>query len=88
MQHIEELEATLDLLESRLSSSSYLACDTFSLADLTYLCYFAQFERVGLADKLVARPALAAWWRRCEARPAWKYAMNPSEIMRRAKNTP
>jgi glutathione S-transferase len=73
-----ELEPTLDAMEARLASSgsAYLACATFTLADLTFLCYFQVFGPSGLQDALDARPALAAWWARCSERPAWVYTMS------------
>jgi len=75
--HRTALEKTLDLLEGRLTSSGlpYLACAAFTLADLTYMCYFAQFGACELLDTLDDRPALAAWWARCAGRPSWEYIM-------------
>ena len=73
-----ELEPTLDKMEAALSASGfdYLACETYTLADLTFACYFELFEPAGLMDALDARPALAAWWARCRARPAWAYTLS------------
>jgi len=71
-----ELEGTLDKLEKRLSESAFLGGDSFTLADLTYLCYFEVFPAAGLADTLSARPALNAWWAMCRARPAWAYTVS------------
>ena len=71
-----ELEATLDTMEARLQCSGYLAGDAFTLADLTYMCYFEVFAPTGVADTLDTRPALAAWWAKCRARPAWQYTIS------------
>lgn len=78
-----ELEPTLDLMEGRLTQSAYLAGGAFTLADLTFLCYFAQFDAAGLRGALDTRPALAGWWGRCSDRPSWRYAMS-GEVVRRA----
>jgi glutathione S-transferase len=66
-----ELAPTLDLMEKRLAGSAHLAGPSFSLADLTCLCLFEVFEACGLRAELEERPALAAWWARCRARPTW-----------------
>ena len=73
-----ELEPTLDKMEAALKASGfeYLACESYTLADLTYACYFELFTPAGLLDALEARPALAAWWERCRARPAWQYTLS------------
>jgi glutathione S-transferase len=72
-----ELEATLDVMEAALSKSGldYLASAAFTMADLTYLCYFQVFGPAGLADTLETRPMLKAWWERCSARKAWQYTL-------------
>mmetsp|Transcript_5114 Transcript_5114/g.17073 ORF Transcript_5114/g.17073 Transcript_5114/m.17073 type:complete len:230 (-) Transcript_5114:262-951(-) len=81
-----ELEKTLDHMEAALSRSGleYLAADAFTIADLTYLCYFQVFAPAGLADTLETRPALASWWGRCSAREAWKYTLGMAFVEEKA----
>ena len=79
-----ELEATLDKMEERLGESTYLASESFTLADLTYLCYFQVFGGCGLADALDTRPKLKAWWQRCSTRPAWEYAVSGKVVADKA----
>ena len=81
-----ELEATLDTMEAWLASSGllHLASDAFTLADLTYMCYFELFPACGLQDTLDVRPTLAAWWARCRARPAWKLTLSQEYMAERA----
>ena len=73
-----ELETTLDHMEAALGNSGfdYLAAETFTMADLTYMCYFQVFGPAGLADTLEVRPKLKAWWERISAREAWKYTLS------------
>ena len=73
-----ELEPTLDKMEAALTSSGfdYLACESYTLADLTFACYFQLFPPAGLSDTLGVRPKLNAWWARCQARPAWAYTLS------------
>lgn len=79
-----ELRTTLDLMEARLAESAYLAGSAFSLADLTYMCYFEGFGACGLADDLASRPALARWWETIRGRPAWQYTLSKKYIDERA----
>ena len=83
-EHAAALAPTLDLLERRLGESAHLAGPDFSLADLTFLCYFAQFANCGLQPAVYQRPKLAEWWAACSSRPAWKLAMSPPEVLQRA----
>ena len=78
----------------KLSGQPYLACRQFTLADLTYLCYFQVFGAAGLQDALDTRPALTQWWGRCTSRPSWQYTVShavvaeyacPSDPLGRAK---
>jgi glutathione S-transferase len=48
-----ELLPTLDLMNNQLEATQgYLLGSTFTLADLTFLPYFALFEPAGLSDAL------------------------------------
>ena len=77
------LGPVLDKMEEALTASGfeYLACETYTLADLTYACYFELFPPAGLSDLLEARPTLAAWWARCRER-AEPLAVRLSERLR------
>lgn len=59
----------LDVLERRLAGRDWLI-DDYSLADICYAPLVTVFDRVGLGGLVEARPAVAAWVRRLEARPA------------------
>lgn len=84
-KHEAALQPTLDILESRLTESDYLAGPDFTLADLTYLCYFAMADKIGLQGSIDSRPKLSAWWQRCSSRDCWKFAMTPDEILKHRK---
>ena len=83
-KHVAELEFTLNLMESQLQTSTHLAGEDFSIADLSFLCYFEVFEATGLQGTIDARPTLKAWWARCRARPSWVYTMSASYVAERA----
>lgn len=69
-----ELEKVLDQMEVQLRrTGEYIAGDTFTIADVTFLPYFSLFEQAGLKGTLKERPFLAGWVSRCLGRRAWKY---------------
>jgi glutathione S-transferase len=69
----EELCRILDQMETRLQKAKYIAGTRFSIADITYLPYFALFEQAGLKETLAARPNLQEWVTCCLSRKSWEY---------------
>jgi glutathione S-transferase len=64
-----DLASHLDVLESRLDDSGWLAGD-YSLADICYAPFVTVLEQIGVGDLLGPRPRVAAWIERLAARPA------------------
>jgi glutathione S-transferase len=62
--------AHLDVLAARLATSPWLAGDAYTLADVCYAPFTTSLAAVGLADLVTARPPVAAWIDRLDARPA------------------
>jgi glutathione S-transferase len=67
-----ELCQTLDLLDRALSGRSYLAGESFSLAEVSYMPCLQFLEEAGQHDLIEARPSLTAWWRRLRVRASWR----------------
>ncbi|XP_065861307.1 glutathione S-transferase-like [Euphorbia lathyris] len=66
-----KLAKVLDVYESRLAESKYLACDCFTLADLHHLPNL-QLLLTSQCKKLFdSRPHVAAWAADITARPTW-----------------
>ncbi|HVM97745.1 MAG TPA: glutathione S-transferase family protein, partial [Candidatus Acidoferrales bacterium] len=65
----DSFEYHLDVLERRLGRRDWLV-DEYSLADICYAPLLTVFDRVGLGALVEARPAVAAWVQRLNARPA------------------
>jgi len=59
----------LDVLAARLARADFLV-GSYSLADVCYAPFVTVLDMLGLGDLLATRPAVAAWVRRLEARPA------------------
>ena len=61
-----------DQMERRLRKVPWLAGDSCSLADIALLPYCFAIDAFGMRALFeTGRPALAGWYRRCNARPAW-----------------
>ncbi|GAB4841152.1 hypothetical protein Ancab_021896 [Ancistrocladus abbreviatus] len=70
---LEKLEKLLDIYESRLSTSKYLAGDHYSLADLQHLpCTHHLVVNTPHGKMITSRPHLKAWWDDISSRPAFK----------------
>jgi glutathione S-transferase len=70
--NLEKLGKVLDVYESKLSSSKYLAGDFFSLADLHNFPYTYYFMKSPWASLVNDRPHVKAWWEDISSRPAFK----------------
>ncbi|XVF80759.1 hypothetical protein PTKIN_Ptkin15bG0101100 [Pterospermum kingtungense] len=74
----QKLEKVFDIYEQRLSNSTYLAGDSFTLADLTHLpaIRYLMTDAGGLAHLVTQRKHVNAWWQAISTRSAWKKLMN------------
>lgn len=70
--NLAKLGQVLDVYESKLSSSKYLAGDFYSLADLHHLTYTYYFMKTPHASLINDRPHVKAWWEDISSRPAFK----------------
>ncbi|KAM5573816.1 glutathione S-transferase F13-like [Rosa sericea] len=70
--NLEKLKKILDVYESRLKSSKYLAGDFFSLADLNHFPYLFYFMRSPWTSVVNERPHVKAWWEDISSRPSFK----------------
>lgn len=61
-----------DDMDAALSTGSWLAGDTFSLADIAYAPYMARLVHLGLDDMIFARPRVTEWRERLFARAAYR----------------
>ncbi|XP_010269470.1 PREDICTED: glutathione S-transferase F13-like [Nelumbo nucifera] len=68
----EKLGKVLDIYEARLSSTKYLAGDSYTLADLHHLPYTFYLMKTPWASLIESRPHVKAWWEDISSRPAFK----------------
>ena len=71
---IEALGPVLDVVEALLEGKTYMAGPKFSMADISYMPYFHQFDALGIAELRDDRPNLKAWWATVSTMPNWEYA--------------
>ncbi|KAI3879597.1 hypothetical protein MKX03_037745 [Papaver bracteatum] len=69
-ESVKKLDQVFDVYETRLSNSKYLACDSFTLADLHHIPYIYYLMRTPWADLVTSRPHVKAWWDDISARPS------------------
>jgi glutathione S-transferase len=69
----QKIERVLDVYENRLSKSTYLAGDKFTLADLSHLPGIEHLiEGAKLGHLISERKNVNDWWEKISSRPAWK----------------
>ncbi|KAJ4712385.1 Glutathione S-transferase [Melia azedarach] len=70
----QKLEKVLNVYEERLSKSSYLAGDSFTLADLSHMpaIRYLTSEAAGMGHLIKDKKNVNAWWEKISSRPAWK----------------
>ncbi|XVF20456.1 hypothetical protein REPUB_Repub12eG0002000 [Reevesia pubescens] len=72
----QKLEKVFDIYDQRLSNSTYLAGDSFTLADLTHLPSIRYLVKDASMGHLVEqRKHVNAWWEAISNRSAWKKLM-------------
>lgn len=65
-------------IDATLAKRTWLAGDTFTLADISLVPYVANLSLVGAAHVIERTPHVRAWWERASARPSWKKAVAPA----------
>ncbi|KAI3987650.1 hypothetical protein MKX01_038800 [Papaver californicum] len=69
--NVEKAGLVLDVYEARLCNSKYLACDSFTLADLHHIPYIHYLLKTPHADLITSRAHVNAWWEDISARPSF-----------------
>jgi glutathione S-transferase len=70
------LAGTLDRMEAGLAAAPWLAGDSYSLADLDMAPFVHRIAALGAQAMIEERPRAADWYRRMQARPAFREAMD------------
>jgi glutathione S-transferase len=68
----DEAARALDVADRALMTQAYLAGDTFSLADISWLPYLQYLALTPHGTLLTERPHVKSWWQRISTRPSWK----------------
>ncbi|GAB4834026.1 hypothetical protein Ancab_032279 [Ancistrocladus abbreviatus] len=70
--NVDALGKVLDVYESKLKTTKYLAGDFYSLADLHHIPYTHYLMKSPYAELITSRPHVKAWWEDITSRPASK----------------
>jgi glutathione S-transferase len=65
----------LSVLDRNLASGTFLAGDSFTLADICYLPYLEYLFACGEGALVHGQKNVAGWWERCSSRPSWRKAI-------------
>ena len=76
-----KLREVLQRINGPLSQSSWLAGDTYSLAEVAYAPFIERMERLKFQDLWADLPAVQDWMERVKARPAFAKSMPPPEFL-------
>jgi glutathione S-transferase len=71
---LQGTEKVFGILDPVLGKQQYLAGDSFSLAEISWMPYMEYFALAGGADLINKHKNVAAWWNRVSSRPSWKKA--------------
>ncbi|MBW2279755.1 MAG: glutathione S-transferase family protein [Deltaproteobacteria bacterium] len=65
----------LDVMQASLAPDRWLSGDAFGLADAAVLPYVLRLDHLAMTPLLDARPAVADWYARVQARPSFETAV-------------
>lgn len=72
------LAQTLDRMQAALESADWLAGEMYTLADVDMAPFVHRLAALGQNAMIAARPRVADWYARIQARPAFALTMNPA----------
>ena len=73
----ERLNQTLARMDAALARTTWIAADSFTLADINVMPAVVRMEDLGLAHLWSDKPRMADWYARLQARPAFAQAYMP-----------
>jgi glutathione S-transferase len=74
-QSRKDLEKPLEVIDAVLAKQQFLAGDSFSLAEVTWLPYLEYLHVAGEGALLGRYKNVSAWWERISTRPSWRKAV-------------
>ena len=68
----EQLDRAFEVMDKQLTSSAFIAGDSFTLADIGFLPYLEYGMATPAKDRTAKFPRLVAWWNKISERPTWR----------------
>jgi glutathione S-transferase len=72
----ERVIHALNVIEKVLRKHDYLAGDSFSLADISWMPYVDYLFYATMGQLITERSTVHAWWERVSKRPTWSKVLN------------
>jgi glutathione S-transferase len=71
----EQTTAALEIMDKQLAKHPFIAGDTFTLADISFMPYIEYAMATPAKDLFGKHPHVAAWWSKISGRPTWQKAI-------------
>lgn len=68
----EKMDLALGIMDAHLAANPYMAGETFSIADISFMPYFEYVATTPAKEQLLKGAHVAAWWSRVSERPSWR----------------
>lgn len=78
---VRRYQKLLQDMEAGLEGRDWLACGSYSLADMAYVPYMLRLEHLGMAVLWSDKPGVADWFGRIKQRPAYQTAVTDWLVM-------
>ncbi|MDB4997070.1 MAG: putative glutathione S-transferase-like protein [Myxococcaceae bacterium] len=66
------LGRALDVMESQLATTTFIAGEDLSIADIAFMPYLEYVWATPAKEQITAHPRVTAWWNRISERPTWR----------------
>jgi glutathione S-transferase len=68
----EQLDKALGIMDKQLASHTFIAGDTFTLADICFMPYIEYAMNTPAKERFAKHPHVMAWWNKISERPTWR----------------
>jgi glutathione S-transferase len=70
-----QLDTALAIMDKQLAQTPFIACGSFSLADICFMPYIEYAINTPAKDHFAKHAHVSAWWSKISERPTWRKAV-------------
>jgi glutathione S-transferase len=70
-----QLDTALGIMDKQLAQTPFIACGSFSLADICFMPYIEYAINTPAKDHFAKHAHVSAWWSKISERPTWRKAV-------------